>query len=71
MTPAKIRETFRYHSPGPASQKTHEAIRELITDTTLTVAGMIPESRERSLFITQMQQAQMMANAAVAIHSNR
>ena len=71
MTPEKIRETFRYHSPGPTSQKTHEAIRERITETTLAVANLIPESRERSLFITHMQQAQMMANAAVAIHSHR
>ena len=71
MTPEKIRNTFRYHSPGPDNQKTHESIRELLTKTTLAVAGMIPESRERSLFITNMQQAQMMANAAVAIHSNR
>ena len=71
MTPEKIRSTFRYHSPNPASQQKHEAIRERITETVLAVAEMIPESRERSLFITHMQQAQMMANAAVAIHGTR
>ena len=71
MTPEKIKDTFRYHSPGPEAQKTHEAIRERITETALAVANLIPESRERSLFITHMQQAQMMANAAVAIHGNR
>ena len=71
MTPEKIRETFRYHSPGPENQRTHEAIRERITETVLAVAELIPESRERSLFITKMQEAQMLANAAVAIHSNR
>ena len=71
MTPEKIRAAFRYHSPNPASQKKHEDIRERITETVLAVAEMIPESRERSLFITKMQEAQMLANAAVAIHSNR
>ena len=71
MTSEKIRDTFRYHSPNPASQKKHEAIRGILTEATLAVAEMIPESRERSLFITHMQQAQMMANAAVAIHGNR
>ena len=71
MTPEKIRNTFRYHSPGPESQKKHEAIRKCIIETVLVVAAMIPESRERSLFITKMQEAQMLANAAVAIHSNR
>ena len=71
MTPEKIRDTFRYHSPNPASQKKHEDIRAIITDTVLQVAHLIPESRERSLFITKMQEAQMLANAAVAIHGNR
>ena len=68
MTPEKIVDTFSYHSPGPENQKVHEAIRERITETVLMVADLIPESRERSLFITHMQQAQMFANAAVAIH---
>ena len=31
---------------------------------------LLPPSRERSTFITLMQQAQMMANAAVAIHGD-
>ncbi|MXX62970.1 MAG: hypothetical protein F4112_16145 [Holophagales bacterium] len=68
MKPEEIRETFRYHSPGPEAVRTHERIRARMTDTAVDVAGMIPPSRERSTFITLMQQAQMMANAAVAIH---
>lgn len=68
MTEEQIRETFKYHSPNSNAVKFHEAIRELITDTTVNVADLIPQSRERSLFITLMQQAQMMANAAIAIH---
>ena len=68
MTPEEIRETFRYHSPSPAAVSTHEAVRERMTDTVLAVAAWLPYSRERSTFITLMQQAQMMANAAIAIH---
>ena len=48
----------------------HEAIRERMTATVVTIAGLIPPSRERSMFITLCQQAQMMANAALAIHSD-
>ena len=70
MTEEQIRNTFQYHSPNPESIKVHEAIRELITETTVMIAALIPESRERSLFITHMQQGQMMANAAVAIHGD-
>lgn len=68
MTEAEIRETFRYHSPDPRRVQMHEEIRETITEATVKIAAMLPTSRERSLFITDMQRAQMMANAAVAIH---
>ena len=71
MMPDEIRETFRYHSPNPDMVKRHEAIRQTMTEATIKVAAMLPSSRERSLFITDMQRAQMMANAAVAIHTPR
>ena len=68
MTEPEIRDTFRYNSPNPEARAVHELIRSLVTETVVTVAAHIPPSRERSLFITLMQQAQMMANAAVAVH---
>ena len=68
MTEADIRDTFRYHSPNPKRVRTHEQIRERMTATVIEIAELIPPSRERSTFITLMQQAQMMANAAIAIH---
>ena len=68
VTPEQIRETFRYHSPSQEALTLHERIRERMTETAVEIAGAIPHSRERSSFITLMQQAQMMANAAVAIH---
>ena len=68
MKEDEIRNTFKYHSPDPDAVATHEVIRELMTETVVTIAGSLPSSRERSLFITLMQQAQMMANAAIAIH---
>ena len=37
-------------------------------ETTITTSEMLPDSREKSLFITNMQQALMWANAAIAIH---
>ena len=45
-----------------------ERIRSIVTQATVEVAELVPQSRERSLFITHMQQAQMIANAGVAIH---
>lgn len=69
MNESEIRDVFRYHSPSQAAVRLHERIRERMTETAVEVAGAIPPSRERSTYITLMQQAQMMANAAVAIHT--
>ena len=68
MIEAEIRETFRYHSPSPEAVQAHETIRMMMTDTVVEIAAKLPPSRERSMFITLCQQAQMMANASIAIH---
>ena len=67
MTEAEIREMMRYHKPDENRVKMHQEIRNVLTNVTCYVAAMLPNSRERSLFITDMQRAQMMANAAIAI----
>ena len=69
MIESEIRETFRYHVLNVEGREVCEHIRERMTETVVDIAGRIPNSRERSMFITLMQQAQMMANAALAIHS--
>ena len=68
MTEDQIRNTFKYHSPNPRMVELHQAIRHQMTETAVAVAMQLPPSRERSVFITKMQEAQMMANAAIAIH---
>ena len=68
MTVDEIQETFRYHSPSPEARDVHESIRNIMTAAAVNVAERIPHCRERSVYITLMQQAQMMANAAIAIH---
>ena len=69
MKEAEIRELFERHLPDQNSVL-QAAIREFVTDATVRVAELLPPSRERSLFITLMQQAQMMAHAAIAIHGD-
>ena len=65
MKEKEIREAFRYHSSDPNMIKKHEEIRRTLTEAVVKVAGLCPNSRERSCFITLMQQAQMMANASI------
>ena len=68
MTEQEIVEVFKYHPPTPERIRAHELVREVMRDATLELAPQLPPSRERSAFITHMQQAAMMANAALAIH---
>lgn len=70
MTEDQIRDTFRYHAPTDRKVMVFEQIRERMTETAVEVAAKLPVSRERSMFLTLMQQAQMMANASVAIHGH-
>lgn len=71
MTEAELRETFRYHAPDQAQRERFEEIRGTMTEAAVAVHRLLPASREASVFVTLMQQAQMMANAAVAIHGLR
>lgn len=65
-----IREAFRYHAPTERKVQSFEAVRERMTETAVFVAAMCPHSRERSVFLMLMHQAQMMANASIAIHGH-
>ena len=68
MKTSEIRETFRYHPPSERVATMHRLIQDEIIGTTESIADLIPQSRERSLFITKMQDAKHWANAALAIH---
>ena len=57
--------------PSPASEEAHRAIRLEMTDAVVRIARRCPDSRERDQFLLLAQQAQMMANAAIAIHGVR
>ena len=68
MTEAEIRDTFRYHQPSPEAVEDMERIRKTMREAVVSIAARLPASRERSTFITLMQQANMTANASIAIH---
>ena len=68
MTEQEIVEVFTFHPPTPERIRAHELVREVLRDATVEIAPTLPHSRERSAFITHMQSAAMMANAALAIH---
>jgi hypothetical protein len=57
---------FTYHAPKGNQPKKYEAIRNLGLDMAIGVDDMCPESREKSLAMTKIEEAVMWANAAIA-----
>lgn len=68
VTETELRERFGFH---PATEETipmHEEVRGLCLELARSLNELLPESREKSLAMTALQEAAMWSNAAVAIH---
>ena len=63
-----INNTFTYHRPFGDQPQRYEAIRELAKGMAAAITSMTPASREQSVALTNLQQAVMWANAAIAIN---
>lgn len=64
----EIIDIFTYHKPTEYQVPKYEAIREIAKEFALFVEDQCPDSREKSLAITAIQESVMWANAAIAIH---
>jgi len=62
----RIENDFTYHAPTSDKQKKYERLRDMAKDLALAIADECPDSRERSLAITQVEQSVMWANASIA-----
>ena len=68
MTNEQIENTFTYHRPFGDQPQRYEMIRDQAKSMAKAVQAFCPESREKSLALTNLQQAVMWANAAIAIN---
>lgn len=68
MTPGQIANTFTYHAPKPGQPERYEAIRAKARELATLLAESCPDSREKSVALTNLQQAVMWANASIAIN---
>ena len=59
---------FTYHPPKGDQPQAYEEIRRTGRELAETVDRLAPDSREKSLALTNIEQAVMWANAAVARH---
>lgn len=61
-----INKNFTYHAPKGNQPERYERIRTWGKDMAETIIENCPESRERSLAITKLEECVMWANAAIA-----
>jgi hypothetical protein len=68
MTIDQLYNTFTYHKPFGDQPQRYEMLRENARKLALDLQMSCPESREKSLAFTHLQQAIMWANASIAIN---
>lgn len=61
-----IEDAFSYHPPKGDQSERYEKLRKEGKDLTISIIAACPDSRERSLALTKIQEAIMWANAAIA-----
>lgn len=66
MEKEDVEKRFTYHAPKGDQQTRYEAIRGHAKSFAMVLEAMVPESREKSLAITKLEEVMMWANAAIA-----
>jgi hypothetical protein len=65
-----LKNRFTYHAPKPGQPDAYQEIRAGGYDLATLIDGHAPDSREKSLAITHLEEAVMWANAAIARHGS-
>lgn len=61
-----IENNFKYHKPKDDQPGRYEAIRAQAKELALLIRDVCPDSREKSLAMTKLEEAVMWANASIA-----
>ncbi len=64
----QIESAFVYHAPKGDQTARYEQIRSMAKHVAFNLIQHCPDSRERSLALTHLQECIMWANAAIAIN---
>ena len=63
-----IEYTFTYHKPFGNQPQRYETLRSKAKELAYEIDKCCPESREKSLALTSLQQTIMWANASIAVN---
>jgi hypothetical protein len=61
-----INNNFQYHAPKEGQPERYEALRAMAKDLARAINNYCPDSREKSLAFTKLEEAVMWANASIA-----
>lgn len=64
----EVYRRLRYYVPDRNQSATFGYLRDLTIDYAIAVSEVLPESREKSHWLTVLEDAQMWANKAVALN---
>jgi len=62
----QIENNFKYHAPKDGQPEKYQAIRAKAKELAYLIDELCPNSREKSLAITNLEQSVMWANASIA-----
>ena len=66
MDKEQIQRNFTYHAPKGSQPARYEAIRAMAKQFAEMIEGSCPDSREKSLAFTKLEEVVMWANASIA-----
>jgi hypothetical protein len=62
----RIENAFAYHAPKEGQSEKYQAIREKAKELAYLIEQEVPDSREKSLAMTKLEECSMWANAGIA-----
>ena len=66
MTDEQIKNNFSYHSPKEGQPEKYTSLRETAKEFAYLLNDLCPDSREKSLAMTKLEECVMWANASIA-----
>ena len=64
----QIENNFTYHSPKEGQPEIYQKLRDKAKEFAYLIDECVPDSREKSLAMTKLEEAVMWANAGIARH---
>jgi len=66
MTTQELETRFKYHAPKPEQVHKYQSLREAGLSLAQLICEFLPESRERALALTKLEECIMHSNSGIA-----